>query len=441
MNRLARALTDVTLALTALLAGVVLGAAPGEQVPVAAAQTARCGFILGFETLRGLVGATTVGGCLEDQHFVAGGNAQQRTTGGLLVWRKEDNWTAFTNGYQTWINGPFGLQDRLNTELFPWEALPIAASTTAAAATTPVSGPAPPGGATAAAGPAVSPSPTPAPRALPPGTAILVAAGDIAGCADPGIRAGADATARLVATVTADAPDFTVAVLGDNAYEDGAPGEYAACYDPTWGRYKARTRPAPGNHEYQTPGAEGYFGYFGGAAGDPDKGYYSYDLGAWHVVVLNSNCQSDSSCATGSPQEQWLRTDLAGHPAQCTLAYMHHPRFSSGEHGSSAETQPLWQALYDAHADLLLSGHDHSYERFTPQDDAGRADPLRGIREIVVGTGGRSLYLTFTPRPNSEVRLAGTYGVLRVDLRPTGYDWRFFAVSGSVLDSGSEPCR
>jgi hypothetical protein len=352
--------------------------------------------VLGFETLRTLVGAAKVGDCLEDQRFVASGNAQQRTTGGLLVWRKEDNWTAFTDGYQTWINGPFGVQQRLNTERFPWEA---------------------------------------------PGTAVLIAAGDIAGCDDPGVRAGAEATARLIATVTSDVSDFTVAALGDIAYENGTPGEFATCYDPAWGRYKARTKPAPGNHEYGTPGAAGYFDYFGDAAGDRGKGYYSYDLGAWHVVSLNSNCQTDSSCAAGSPQEQWLRADLAAHPTQCTLAYMHHPRFSSGEHGSALEVQPLWQALADARADLVLAGHDHSYERFTLLDGAGRPDPLRGIREMVVGTGGRSLYPTFTPRPGSEVRLAGQYGVLRLELRPTGYDWRFFTVTGAVLDSGSEPCR
>jgi acid phosphatase type 7 len=262
--------------------------------------------------------------------------------------------------------------------------------------------------------------------------AVLVGAGDIASCSS----SGDEATANLL-----DGISGTVVTLGDNAYENGTATEYANCYDPSWGRHKARTMPAPGNHEYNTPNATGYYGYFGAAAGDPTKGYYSYDLGTWHIVVINSNCSSIGGCGPGSAQEQWLRADLGAHPAACTLAYWHHPRFSSGPHGSDAMTQPIWQALYDYGADLVLSGHDHDYERFALQDPAGNADPVHGIREFVVGTGGRSHYPILSVRPNSEVSDANTYGVLKLSLHPSGYDWQFVPVAGSTFtDVGSGTC-
>jgi hypothetical protein len=258
---------------------------------------------------------------------------------------------------------------------------------------------------------------------------VLVGAGDIATCSG----AGDDATANLL-----DGIAGTVFTVGDNVYPDGTATEFADCYAPTWGRHKARTRPSPGNHDYHTPGAAGYYGYFGAAAGDPGKGYYSYDLGAWHIIVLNS----EISVSAGSPQEQWLRADLAAHPVDCTAAYWHKPRFSSGSHhGSSTSMRPFWQALYDYGADVVLVGHEHNYERFAPQDPNGVADPSRGIRQFVIGMGGKSHYAFGTPIANSQVRNADTYGVLKLTLHPTSYDWEFIPEAGKTFaDSGTAAC-
>ena len=268
------------------------------------------------------------------------------------------------------------------------------------------------------------------------GDPVLLAAGDIVSCASP----GDEATAALL-----DGLGGTIAALGDIAYQSGTPQELATCYHPGWGRHKSRTRPAVGNHEYGTAGAAGYFGYFGDAAGDPSKGYYSYDLGSWHIVVINSNCAQVGGCGAGSPQERWLRADLAAHPAACTLAYWHHPRFSSGNvHGSQRQMEPIWRALYEHRADVVLSAHEHNYERFAPQDSAGKLDWDRGIRQFVVGTGGRSHYDGFiTPiLPNSEVRNGDTFGVLRLTLHPTGYDWQFVPETGKTFaDAGSGTCH
>jgi hypothetical protein len=265
-------------------------------------------------------------------------------------------------------------------------------------------------------------------------SATVIGAGDIADCAS----SGDEATASLL-----DGLSGTVITLGDNAYDSGTASEFANCYHPTWGRHKARTRPAPGNHEYLTPGASGYFGYFGAAAGDPARGYYSYDLGAWHVIALNSNCANVGGCGAASPQEVWLRADLAAHPAACTLAYWHHPRFSSGLHGSATTYQALWQALYAYDADLVLVGHDHDYERFAPQDPSGNADPARGLREFVVGTGGRALYpFPGAAEANSEVRDSNSWGVLRLTLHPASYDWQFIPVAGQTFtDEGHASCH
>jgi hypothetical protein len=264
-----------------------------------------------------------------------------------------------------------------------------------------------------------------------PGT-HLIAAGDIADCNLP----GDEATAVLVARMRG-----TVATLGDNAYEDGKPEEFASCYAPSWGQFKARTKPAPGNHEYHTDDAEGYFEYFGAAAGDPDEGYYSYELGRWHVIVINSNCDEVGGCGEGSPQERWLRNDLREHPARCTLAYWHHARFSSGGHPNADDMEPIWQALYDAGADVVLSSHAHIYERFAPQTPQGEPDRRRGIRQFTVGTGGRTLHPLFDTKPNSEVRNNKTFGVLSLTMRPTGYDWRFVPASGSFSDRGTDICH
>lgn len=266
------------------------------------------------------------------------------------------------------------------------------------------------------------------------GEATLIAAGDIASCTSD----GDSQTAALIATVPG-----TVATLGDNAYPLGLPGQFAECYAPTWGAFKDRTRPAPGNHDYAVPGAPGYYGYFGAAAGQPGKGYYSYELGAWHIVAINSNCAAIGGCGNGSPQQRWLRADLAAHPATCTLAYWHHPRFSSGaEHGDDPAMTDIWQTLQDAGADVVLSGHDHDYERFAPQDAAGAADPAHGIREFVVGTGGASYY-PFGPREaNTEARNNTAFGVLVLTLRPDSYRWRFVPVAdGAFTDQGSGACH
>jgi hypothetical protein len=202
---------------------------------------------------------------------------------------------------------------------------------------------------------------------------------------------------------------------------------------------KANTRPAPGNHEYNTPAATGYYQYFGALAGDPAKGYYSFDLGQWHLVALNSNCD-DVACDAGSEQERWLRADLAAHPTACALVYWHHPRFSSGEHGDDTRLADLYRAADEGGVDLVLNGHDHHYERFAPQDADGNPDP-DAPREFVVGTGGKNHYAATDPVANSEIIETGTYGVLQLTLRPDGYDWAFLPEAGATFtDTGSAPC-
>ena len=216
----------------------------------------------------------------------------------------------------------------------------------------------------------------------------------------------------------------------------GAPSS-ATATAPTWGRHKARTRPAPGNHDYLTAGASGYYGYFGTRAGDPRKGYYSYDLGTWHVIVLNSNCSAIGGCGFASPQAGWLRTDLAANTGKDVLAYWHHPRFSSGEHGGSPGVQAFWEILYAAGADVILNGHDHDYERFARQDPWGRADTPYGIREFVVGTGGTELRGRATTAANSQA-FSSTFGVLQLTLHKGSYDWAFQPIAGSSFrDSGT----
>jgi acid phosphatase type 7 len=253
-----------------------------------------------------------------------------------------------------------------------------------------------------------------------PPSATLLAVGDAADCKSRGDSA--------VAAVIARTPG-TLALLGDTVYERGTPDEFRRCYAPVLGRFLRRTRAALGNHEYGTGTADPAIAYFA----LPRRGYYSYGLGAWHVVVLNSNCRPAGGCGPGSPQERWLRRDLAAHRTRCTLAYWHHPRWSSGLHGPDVTMATLWRTLARAGADVVLAGHDHHYERFAPID---------GIRSFVVGTGGRSLYPAFFRIPRSVVVNDRAYGVIKLTLRPAGYDWRFLAVSGSSFaDRGSAPCR
>jgi hypothetical protein len=268
----------------------------------------------------------------------------------------------------------------------------------------------------------------------PPSGKVIVAVGDIASC----YGTADEATARLVGGIDAS----TVLTLGDEAYPEGTAEEFDECYKPTWGRFEDRTKPVPGNHEYHTGGAKGYFGYFGKAAGESGKGYYSYDLGEWHIVALNSNCE-EVGCGASSPQVRWLEADLAKDAKSCTLAYFHYPLFSSGKYRPGIrEVKPLWEALYAADADVVLNGHDHNYQRFAPQDPNGKADPQRGIREFVVGTGGRSHYPILFPIANSEVYNDETYGVLTLTPQPKGYEWRFLPVEGETFtDSGSARCH
>ena len=270
------------------------------------------------------------------------------------------------------------------------------------------------------------------------GDAVLVGAGDIAECKG----AFDSATAALV-----NATPGTVYTLGDNAYPDGTTADFANCYGPTWGVFKDRTRPVAGNHDYNTPGAAAYFAYFGASAGNPSEGWYSYDVGTdWHVVVLNSNCAFVGGCDAGSPQEQWLRADLAASTRACTLAMWHHPRFSSTYPGgipptSVPSTRAFWKALYDDGAEVVLNAHEHVYERFAAQDASGAADPGKGIRQFTVGTGGEELSGFHKIAPNSQVRDATTYGVLRLTLGRGTYDWAFLPIAGSTFnDTGTGSC-
>jgi hypothetical protein len=272
-------------------------------------------------------------------------------------------------------------------------------------------------------------SPSSVTPTVPPSDPVLVGAGDIA-TEGP----GDDATAALL-----DGIAGTVFTTGDNVYDSGTEAEYARWYEPTWGRHRSRTRPSPGNHDYLTAGAAAYFQYFGNTAGIPGQGYYSYELGSWHIVALNSNI----AMSAGSAQERWLRADLARHPTRCTLAYWHHPLFTSGKnHPPSPATRPLYQALYDLGADVVVWGHNHQYERFAPQDPAGRRDPDHGLRAFVAGTGGASHYGFGPVRANSEARNGDTFGVLAFTLHTDGYDWRFVPEAGlSYTDSGAGTCH
>ncbi len=264
---------------------------------------------------------------------------------------------------------------------------------------------------------------------------VLAGAGDIADCAD---LSGAEATAKLLEKIPG-----TVMAVGDLAYPSGTAEQFANCYDKTWGRVKSRTRPAPGNHEFHSTGAAPYFDYFAAVAGDPTKGYYSYDLGSWHIIVLNSECDELGGCGSGSPQEKWLRSDLAAHPVACTLAYWHKPLFSSGaKHGDDPEIKPLWQALYDANADVVVNGHDHDYERFAPQNPDGDRDPARGIREFVIGTGGKNTREFGQIESTSEAHNTGTFGILKLTLHANSYDWEFIPIAGATFrDQGSASCH
>ena len=297
-----------------------------------------------------------------------------------------------------------------------------------------------------------TPAPTPAPTPSP--DPVIGAAGDIA-CdpADTEYNGGLGTSIRCRQKYTSDLTVNSglsgVLTLGDEQYEDGTYNKFQTVYNATWGRAIQLSRPAVGNHEYLTSGASGYFDYFNGVgnatgrAGARGKGYYSFDVGTWHVIAINSNCSAVGGCYAGSAQETWVHNDLASHPNKCTLAYWHHPRFTSGPAGNSGNMGPIWTDLYNANADVILSAHDHHYERFAPQTPGQVADSSRGIREFVVGTGGKSLVgWASTIQPNSQVRNSSSYGILRMTLHSSGYDWKFVPAAGSSFtDSGSGSCH
>ena len=286
------------------------------------------------------------------------------------------------------------------------------------------------------------------------GDPVVATAGDVACSTSDSNYNGGNGTAtacrqKWTSNLLVGAPDAAVLALGDLQYSSGSLSSYQAVYDPTWGRVKSITRPVPGNHDYNTSGASGYFSYFGSLASPQEptctsgcKGYYSFDIGTWHMIALNSNCDA-VPCTAGSPQETWLRQDLASHRNMCTLAFDHHARWSSGHGGDNAFMQPMWENLVNAGAEILLSGHSHHYERFAPQNASGGADPPRGVRQFVVGTGGAFFTGVGTPHANSQVLNNNTFGVLRLTLHPTSYDWTFVpdTGSGSLTDSGSTACH
>jgi acid phosphatase type 7 len=291
---------------------------------------------------------------------------------------------------------------------------------------------------------------------------VIAAAGDIAcDTSSPFFNGGRGTPDRCHQRYTSDllvnAGLAAVLPLGDNQYHTASLSDFASSYDPSWGRVKPISHPVAGNHEYAPngpPQARGYYDYFNGAgvssgpAGERGSGYYSFDVGDWHLIALNSNCASISrgsaahGCALGSPQERWLVADLAAHPTTCTLAYWHHPRFSSGYDRNNLFMQDIWQDLYGAGVDVALVGHSHDYERFAPQDASGKLDRAAGIRQFVVGTGGAFFTGLNGAEPNSEVRQNHTYGVLSLTLHPTGYDWRFVPEAGKTFsDAGTGLCH
>lgn len=276
------------------------------------------------------------------------------------------------------------------------------------------------------------------PPAAAPAAVDVYAAGDIADCREqPADAIGAAKTAALLAPLLQADPQARVITLGDNTYPVGALSEFTNCYGPSWGKFKAVTHPSPGNHEYGTPKAAGYFDYFGTVAGPERRGYYRYQLGPWQVYSLNSYLEPAQHAA----QLAWLKQELAAHPSACAMAYWHHPLFSSGNY-ASPRMRDTWDILYDANVDLIVAGHDHLYERFVPQDGAGKRDAARGITQFVVGTGGAELLQLKELLPNSAAVQTMQFGVLKLNLHAGGFSWRFLPINPSVVqDSGEQACH
>jgi hypothetical protein len=273
-----------------------------------------------------------------------------------------------------------------------------------------------------------SPTRTPTPEPV-----HLIGAGDIAYCGDDSL--GDEATAAILERF----PSAEIFTAGDNVSGEGRGAEFRNCFGPTWGQYLDRLHPVPGNHDLETDSGAPYYEYFGKAAGQPGQGYYSYNLGGWHIAALNSNCDV-IACGPNSAQARWLRDDLAASGKQCTLLYWHHPRYSSGLSGNYGLVSPFWRIALEYGADVVVSGHDHGYERFALQDGDGNADP-GGIRQFVVGTGGSELRKFGEVKPNSEVRDSSTNGVILFRLYPERYEWEFIPVEGGTFtDKGEGQC-
>jgi acid phosphatase type 7 len=257
-------------------------------------------------------------------------------------------------------------------------------------------------------------------------SAVVLAVADIGECGS----ASVERTARLV-----ERTDGILLLAGDLAYFQGSMTDFLKCFDPLWGRFNHRARPVPGNHEYETAGAAGYFQYFGAAAAPGGRSYYSFRTGDWLVLMLDSNI----AAGQGSPQLQFVRSELQANPTACAMAVWHHPLYSSGPNGANPFMRDLWRLLYDHDVDVVVSGHDHLYERFGKQDADGRSDP-RGLRQFVAGTGGAQLYTFHRMTPNSQVRISA-HGVLQLTLNPSGYEWAFLDGAGSTADAGSDSCH
>ncbi|NPV86120.1 MAG: alkaline phosphatase [Anaerolineae bacterium] len=276
-------------------------------------------------------------------------------------------------------------------------------------------------------------SPTPVITSTPT-PALLAGAGDISICGHD----GDEQTAQLLANF----PTAIIFTSGDNSNEDGTLLQYQKCFAPSWGKFLDRLRPSPGNHDLKDGNDMGYYAFFGGAAGESGKGYYSFDLGAWHIIALNSNCDWAGGCGINSPQLAWLQSDLEAHPTACTLAYWHHPRWSSGFAGNDGRLAPIWRTLYDHGVEIVVNGHEHHYERFAPQDAEGNPDPQKGIRQFVVGTGGAYLVGFSQPQPNSEIRDSSSFGIILFSLHPQSYTWEFIpAEGGTFRDQGAGDCH
>jgi len=282
--------------------------------------------------------------------------------------------------------------------------------------------------------------PPPRSRSLLSRSFVVMGAGDIA-CEPPSLPGLSSCHEFYTSQLLASAD--LVLTFGDNQYEDATLDKFLRSYDLSWGRFKHKTRPAVGNHEYLTSSAGGYFDYFGSLAGERGKGYYSFDAGGWHFVALNSECSDVGGCGPGSPQYEWLRADLAASSAPCTAAYWHHPRFSAGKYHDDASYQPFWELLFADGAEVVMAGHDHNYQRYAPMTPQGARDDSRGIRQFIVGTGGKNHYpVDSVAAPNREVANGSTFGVLKLTLRSDGYDWAFVpAVGGSFTDTGSGACH